>query len=172
MCDHPASSDVALFVHGELDGARRARFEAHVAQCGACAEQLAGEARLELALFEVASAPPARMSARRTPRRHTATRAAAAAVVAIALVVMTRRDAAPPIEASRAIPGVICAAGATRASCIERAYRHGLYVQYPSWASAPPLGGLAPDTARRAGVQRSAVGPSSSPFPGIDHEDL
>jgi predicted anti-sigma-YlaC factor YlaD len=51
---HATREELALYVMGALDGARSGAVEDHVAQCGACAEALADEARVELALGEIA----------------------------------------------------------------------------------------------------------------------
>jgi anti-sigma factor RsiW len=59
---HVATGDLALYVLGGLEGARLDEVEAHVLSCEACAARLAREARLEVALGEVAlrvSAMPA-----------------------------------------------------------------------------------------------------------------
>jgi len=51
---HVVAEDLALYVIGALEGARGDAVEAHVMACGACAEGLAREARLEAAFGEVA----------------------------------------------------------------------------------------------------------------------
>jgi anti-sigma factor RsiW len=51
--EHVAEEDLALYVMGALEGDRSAAVEAHVMACGACAEGLAREARLEGAFDEV-----------------------------------------------------------------------------------------------------------------------
>ena len=52
--EHLVSSALEAYVAGELDAEMSALVESHVAVCGACASQLAGEARLEVAFAEVA----------------------------------------------------------------------------------------------------------------------
>jgi hypothetical protein len=88
---HPALSELERYVTGtELDAARAARVEAHVAGCDGCAAALAGQARFELALAEVARQLPARPrggASRPTGRPvRVAARIAAAAAAALAVV--------------------------------------------------------------------------------------
>jgi hypothetical protein len=149
MPDHVAASEIEEFVIGALTEDRRARFEEHVASCDECGERLAREARLELALVEVAAAAPRR-------RRSLAARTAWAAPIAVVAVVIafTLRDD------HRGVAGggrarVVCADGPDQLACVEDAERHGLFVQYPDWAGAPPLGDPDP-----------ASGPSTAPFEG------
>ena len=54
---HPMASDLELYVMGALDAVTGARVEAHVAECDACAEALAHEARLEMAFEQIAHEP-------------------------------------------------------------------------------------------------------------------
>ena len=54
---HPMASDLELYVMGALDAVTGARVEAHVAECSACAEALAHEARLEMAFEQIAHEP-------------------------------------------------------------------------------------------------------------------
>jgi hypothetical protein len=50
---HATSAELELYVLGALDAARVESFEGHCAECAACAEALAGEARLEMAFEQV-----------------------------------------------------------------------------------------------------------------------
>lgn len=54
----------------------------------------------------------------------------------------------------RAIPDVVCSDGPDQGACVERAGRHGLFVQYPDWAGPPPLAAVDP-----------SAGPTIAPFP-------
>jgi hypothetical protein len=80
---HPDEGVVARYLCAELDADERDRFEAHVAGCAQCAEDLGGAAGVERAAAEVASwshpedshraaSPTGRAAARRAARRPTA----------------------------------------------------------------------------------------------------
>jgi len=171
MKEHLEPAELEQFVLGTLDDTRLAQFEAHVSRCAACAASLTREARLELALVELAPRPVGPPIALRGVRARRVVPAILVAAAAVALLVV-RRPGAPPREAGRrSIPDVICAAGPDQAACVQRAHRHGLYVQYPGWAGAPPLGDRALDIASGL-VLRSAVGPSLPPFPLVAKVDL
>jgi hypothetical protein len=155
MTDHPDAAVLALFVQGELTDAASGELSAHVASCAACAEALAGEARVEVALGALGGRPA-------RPRLRAGRVAALAAAAAVVLAVVAVRDGGPVGSSIAAgewpSGGVICASGADQAACVRRAHHHGLFVQYPSWAGPPPLG------------RAPGGGPSSSPFEG--HGDL
>lgn len=77
LTDHVTREDLELFVICALDAHRAHDVEAHVAECEACSLALAEEARLEIALIEVAAArtaqtvraPAARVTAVPSPAR-------------------------------------------------------------------------------------------------------
>ncbi len=82
--DHPTRSELEHYLIWELRGpvrsARALDLENHVAGCEHCAERLAREARMELALAEIAAAPrPAR------PGRRWLAALAAAAILLVAV---------------------------------------------------------------------------------------
>jgi hypothetical protein len=151
MTEHPDLGELEQFVLGELVGPALERFEAHVVACDACSARLAAEARLEVALVELASLPPAAQRGRLRTRLATGAAIAAAAGLLLVLIDVRRGEDAP-----RSIPGVVCAIAAEQTACVQAAHRHGLVVIYPDWAGAPPLGD------RADGLRAS--GPSSPPF--------
>lgn len=160
--EHTDPLELAMFVRGELTGARLDSFEAHVAACQPCARRLTGEARLEVALAELgpslASAPPL---ARRRRARWVPPVVALAAAAAVLLVVVLRDRAPAPRAANiRSIPGVVCGDGPAQAECVTNAHRHGLFVAYPP-SAGQPFGGttLAPGS-------NGSNGPTTSPLPG------
>jgi hypothetical protein len=51
---HPSAMDLEAYVTAGLERTRALDVEDHVAECAACAEALAGEARLEIAMGELA----------------------------------------------------------------------------------------------------------------------
>jgi len=168
MTEHPDATELEQFVRGQLDDGPRQRFEAHLGSCGACAAALAREARLELALVELATVEAACPAAPRpsVARRRSLQLAAAAAAIAL-LILAIRTGTAPPGAIARTSPNVTCPAGAAQAACVRSAHRHGLFVQYPGWAGPPPLGAIAPDDGVREVVdpdRRLADGPSRPPF--------
>jgi hypothetical protein len=153
MRDHVEASELEAFVIGALDGERLERFEAHLASCESCAARLAREAALEVALVEVQAA------AAKPRRRRFASNAAwtapvlvVAVIAAIALRRGADRDDRQAILA-RPRPQVVCADGPDQVACVDDAHRHGLFVQYPTWADSPPLGNRDPN-----------AGPWSAPF--------
>jgi hypothetical protein len=163
MTDHHDATELALFVRGELEGARRASFEAHVAGCEACAARLASEARLEVALEALGPALAGGLARRRRVRRAVAA-AVVAAAAAVVLVTVHRGGELAPL-ATRSLPQVTCADGPDQSACIKRAHQHGLFVRYPSWAGAPPFGGLSVERGHTARLDPTASsGPSSPPF--------
>src|SRR5205807_2647023 len=58
------------------------------------------------------------------------------------------------IAAPAPIPLVVCADGPEQGKCVQNAHRRGLYVRWPDWAGAPPLGGR----------RNPGAGPADSPF--------
>ncbi len=81
---HATAAELSAYVFGTLDASRIPELEEHCATCDACAEALAGEARLELA-FEQVARQPARPPAARPLR---AAAYGAAGVVAMAAAVL------------------------------------------------------------------------------------
>ncbi len=176
--DHPQQPKFEAFAIGALTDEESAAFVEHVSTCDDCAKKLEAEARAELAILEVHAAskldaPRVRgVRGVRAPKV-TVWRAAGALALAAALLlfVLSRRGAqptattmtvsvsAPSIAASAGAPGsqpiplVVCPDSLDQEKCVEDAHRHGLFVSYPPWASAPPLGG-----------GRSGQGPTGSPF--------
>jgi anti-sigma factor RsiW len=57
---HLSARDLEAFVIGALDPVRASEVEAHVLECERCSSALAGEAKLEMALDEIANAPTVR----------------------------------------------------------------------------------------------------------------
>ena len=134
MQTHP--DDLDLYVMDAVSDERREEIEAHVMACAECAAALQREARLELALPEVAQASiererapiPIARASRRRPRRICITAGLAAAAGLAALLgtrVLMRHSAAPtPIV-------VNCPIDEHARACVDQARMHGLYVQYP-----------------------------------------
>jgi anti-sigma factor RsiW len=81
---HATAADLESYVLGALDPERIESFEAHCAECDACAAALAGEARLEVA-FEQVARRPVRVA---SPRPHPLHPLRAAAYGAAGLVAM------------------------------------------------------------------------------------
>ena len=54
---HATAAELEAYILGALDASRIESFEAHCAECEACAGALAGEARLEVAFETVARRP-------------------------------------------------------------------------------------------------------------------
>jgi anti-sigma factor RsiW len=81
---HATAADLESYVLGALDPVRIEGFEAHCAECDACAAALAGEARLEVA-FEQVARRPVRVA---TPRPLRAAAYGAAGLVAMAAAVL------------------------------------------------------------------------------------
>jgi len=97
---HPPRRQLAAYVQGELDGFDAESLEGHVARCDACSGSLAREARVEVALHQVAAR--ASMSARRSAAggARGARFAAGGAIAAAALlVVWLARGASPSSDA-------------------------------------------------------------------------
>jgi len=160
--EHPERTVFELFVLGALTKTDSDVFIAHVSSCETCSKTLRDEAQAELAVREVHAA------AKRVARvkRPAATRlrmwggaGALALAASIAFFVLSRHrpQIAPPstmtVSATKTepIPLVVCPDGLGQEKCVEDAHRHGLFVSYPPWASAPPLVG-------------SGRGPNASPF--------
>ena len=140
MVEHPSDDALFDFARGEPSAETGPAFERHVSTCDACAARLAREARLELALADVAalrSQPQAQVGsiARARRRRRVGVAIAAALAVAAALVIVLRKPRWA--AASSPIPDVVCVDGPEQEACIRRAHRHGLFVAYPSRAGAP-----------------------------------
>jgi len=81
---HATAADLESYVLGALDPDRIETFEAHCAECEACAAALAGEARLEVA-FEQIARRPVRVG---SPRPLRAAAYGAAGLVAMAAAVV------------------------------------------------------------------------------------
>jgi hypothetical protein len=165
--EHPQESMFERFMIGALSDAETASFVAHVSGCDPCAKKLEVEAQAELAIAEVHAAAKRPAPRRSLPRTGRPVLGAVAGSLALAAAVllfvlgrpktheddrvqtMTVSDQRP----TQPIPLVVCPDGIDQEKCVEDAHRHGLFVSYPPWASAPPLGG-----------GRSGQGPSGSPF--------
>jgi hypothetical protein len=88
---HLSASELELFVIGGLGHVRAAAVEAHVGACERCAAALTREARLEMALDEVANAAVTRdlpAVRRATPARRVAIAAAGALSFAAAFLLL------------------------------------------------------------------------------------
>jgi anti-sigma factor RsiW len=122
---HATRDEIERYVTGELTGARAAAFEAHVEACPSCAEALAGEARFETALHEIAGAD--RMAAPPPRRRVRAELVVAAAAMAAGLALWLAR---PHVLAPNA-PSVVCGAydDAEARQCRATARCAGLLVE-------------------------------------------
>ena len=81
---HATATELEAYVLGALDLGRVESFEAHCAECDACAAALAGEARLEVA-FETVARRPSRLPVARPLR---AAAYGAAGLVAMAAAVL------------------------------------------------------------------------------------
>jgi anti-sigma factor RsiW len=81
---HATAAELEAYVLGALDGGRIESFEAHCAECDACAAALAGEAQLEVA-FETIARRPSRLPVARPLR---AAAYGAAGLVAMAAAVL------------------------------------------------------------------------------------
>jgi anti-sigma factor RsiW len=162
MDEHLQPTEIEAFVLGALSPDRLVAFERHVSGCDSCAESLAREARLELALVEVRAAMPGTSTpVTRIWRRRVVPVVGALAVAALVALIVDR--AAPTnadlagaarTKAAEPIAPVVCLDGPEQAACIQRAHRHGRIVRYPDWAGPPPLGG-----------SRKSSGPAAPPFP-------
>jgi anti-sigma factor RsiW len=151
---HPDATELAAFVAGELAGPPLARFEAHIASCDDCAAQLAREARIELALIELAAAPAA--------RRRRGLRAAVGAVViaaAAAALLVVRLDRAQ-LESSPWLASASCESGRAPAECARPPLRGS-----SARRAEIPLRGSPDLVLTVAPGRRPSAGPSSSPFP-------
>lgn len=82
---HATAAELELYVLGALDADRVESFEAHCAECDACAAALAGEASLEIA-FEQVQERASRVQPVRRPMRAVAY--GAAGVLAMAAAVL------------------------------------------------------------------------------------
>jgi Putative zinc-finger len=89
---HPSVEDFEAWTMGRLPFAANARFEAHVAQCPACARQLTQEARLTEAL-RVATQPKVARVAQQFVERVAALRPVLMAAAALAAVLVVPRSA-------------------------------------------------------------------------------
>jgi anti-sigma factor RsiW len=94
---HVSSRDLESYVLGSLEADRIEAFEAHCAECDACAAALAGEAQLEVA-FEQIAKQPTRIVA--TPRPLRAAAYGAAGLVAMAAAVVLWFGHSPTSTAS------------------------------------------------------------------------
>lgn len=84
---HATAADLESYVLGALDPHRIEGFEAHCAECDACAAALAGEARLEVA-FEQVARRPERVASPRPPHPLRVAAYGAAGLVAMAAAVV------------------------------------------------------------------------------------
>lgn len=82
---HATAADLESYVLGSLDPDRVEGFEAHCAECDACAAALAGEARLEVA-FEQIARHPVRVASSRPALRAAAYGAAGLVAMAAAIL--------------------------------------------------------------------------------------
>jgi len=150
MHDHVDASEIEDFVIGALAGDRRARFETHLSSCDHCAQRLAREARLEVALVEVQAAAAA---TRRRQRLVAGSMWGAPVLVVAILAALVLGKGDRPGGAGSARAHVVCSDGPDQLACVDDAHRHGLFVQYPVWAGPPPFG-----------EQDPSAGPSAAPF--------
>lgn len=127
MQPHP--DDLDLYVMGAVSDERREEIEAHVMACADCAAVLAREARLELALVEVAGAPIASIRASRRRPRRLLIAAGFLAAAGVAALFGTRLRSRPPVAPTPIV--VTCPLDNHARACVDQARRHGLYVQYP-----------------------------------------
>jgi hypothetical protein len=93
MSGHATAAELELYVLGALDADRVEAFEAHCAECDACAAALAGEASLEIA-FEQVQQRAARVVLRR-PARTVAYGAAGVLAMAAAALLWVGRGSMP-----------------------------------------------------------------------------
>lgn len=124
MSGHVTPDTLEHYVIGALDATSARWVEAHAAGCEACAAALAAEARLELALFEVAAAPPS-LEGRRARRA----RFAAAAVTGFSALAATVAwllwvDRPPPPGGHPQV--VRCTEVSSAEDCIARAQFDGV----------------------------------------------
>jgi hypothetical protein len=110
---HLSGEELALYVIDALPAERARAVEHHVGACADCAAALAADARLELALSEVARQP-------RTNRRWRIAAATFAAAAAVVVALWATRRAPEPVAE---LPS--CMAAPTPA-CEQAARAHGL----------------------------------------------
>jgi anti-sigma factor ChrR (cupin superfamily) len=160
MTEHPDADTHARFVQGELDAAHRVRFEAHVAECQACAAQLTREARLELTLLALA-APAQLHGTAQAPRAIDALDGASPAPVA-AHVHMHVDDAALDQFATGALHGAgLAQFEAHVAGCERCAHRLALVARFElalvEVASAASAHAPTRRARARAGIRHAVV---------------
>ncbi len=126
MHEHPEHETFERYVHGALEPPLAAALEAHVATCARCAAQLGHEARLEMALAEVAAAGP-RRAPRGTGRTWLGVGLGALAAAAAAVLVVARSGAPMSSEAIL----YACPDDALAERCVASARRHGRVIEYP-----------------------------------------
>jgi len=98
---HPTAVHLEHYVIGALDAADAVALEEHVARCSVCADALAREARLEVAIREVARAPtPLRDRSERRSRIPLAMGGALAMLASAAALVLMVRPANKGAEQS------------------------------------------------------------------------
>jgi len=138
MTDHLKPEQLEAWAVGTLPDADAKALEAHADGCDACAALLKREAKLEVALTELAQRSP-----RPSRRRRTAVGAAVAvaALAAAALAVVTlqnvnRRSPAPTV--------VHCEDPASEKACIQRAHFDGLLTVGPGDELTVPRYDLVP----------------------------
>src|SRR5262249_3991834 len=137
MTSHPDSASFEEFVLGVLRPERAEVFTEHVAGCDACSARLAREGRVAGLLEGVGREPAGRpvLVGAVTKRRRAFVAAGAVLAVAAALALVFRGKQDPsPAAPSAPIANVVCPDGPNQVACVEDAHRHGLYVEYPSWA--------------------------------------
>jgi hypothetical protein len=125
---HVGDQDLAMFAMGALH-AGAGEVESHLRACSHCAARLRSEARLEMALQEVARAPRSRTRRRVRRGLQLAGGLAAAAVLAMLLLPLLRRHTRPATTDGLAI---VCLDGLDQAQCQADARQHGLVVSYPT----------------------------------------
>lgn len=123
------SADIAeQYVIGALDTESVRFVEGHVAQCGECATLLQQEARVEIALHDVAAmGKVVSLSSRR--RRLGAVVISAAAAIAAAVILVFVTQSEPPASEQPKLRS--CADPSTASQCIEKAQFDGVLTLGP-----------------------------------------
>lgn len=149
--EHPPVTDFELYVMGELAPERCDALAEHVKGCDACARRLESEARVEVALYDVAESPslaaPAARVTEAVPQPRKSRRGAAVMAIAAALAVaasylvwLTRPDHAGVARAAERPWKVSCPRDVFRAQyCYASAEKKGFYVEDPPRAGPIPV---------------------------------
>ena len=106
---HATAAELEAYVLGALDAGRVDTFEAHCAECAACAGALAGEARLEVA-FETVARRPSRVVPVARPLRAAAYGAAGLVAMAAAVLLWVGHSPAPSLSGASTGEGTAAAA--------------------------------------------------------------